>query len=340
LNQHIDGVTLKNAKPGLISAQAKGQRGTIEFTPGTLVEVDAPTGSLKDSIIFLDTPPNDPTTMPLLELLLQTGDKLVASSDLMSGQTSGANRTAKETQILAEQMMMQITVLARRFKEAFKHELDKIWRCLGVFLPDEEMTALSGGVDDPQEVQVTRAMFRMDSHVIPAADPRTKVQRVDETMAVYTTVIQNPFLMQSPNKDQIVRSVTEDVLRALGAEKVIRLLPPANQPAAPPPQPAPFWEEDAAFLQSKPHPVMPGDDDMQHAQGHTQFAQSPAGMAMTKEQKAGHEQHVRDHHAAFIRKSALRATPPEQLPQLQQQLAAQQAGPQGPQPRPHQGAPQ
>lgn len=340
INQHIDGVTLKNAKPGIISAQAKGQRGAIEFTPGLLVEVDAPTGTIRDSIVWMDPPPNDPTTMPLVQLLTQTADKLVASSDLMSGQTSGANRTAKETQILAEQMMMQITVLAGRFKGAFRHELDKIWRCFGVFLPEDEMVALVGDTGDPLQLRISRSMFQPSAHIMPAADPRTKVQRVDESMQVYTTVTQNPFLMQGPSKDALMRTVTEDVLRSLGAEKLVRLLPPAPPPGPPPPppppQPAPYWEEDAGFLQSKPHPTTPGDDDNQHIMGHMQFAASPAGASMTKEQKAGHEQHVRDHHAQLIRKTAQRMMPP------QAPAGPPGAPPPGPPPpqQPQPGAPQ
>jgi len=307
LNQHIDGATLRNAKGGFISRTMKGQRGPIAISPGELVEVDAPMGSLKDGILWNDPPPNDPTTMSLVDLLISSADKLVASSDLMSGQSSGANRTAKETQILAEQMMMQITVLARRMKEAFRHELDKIWRCWGVFLPDEEVMDIVGETGDPQQVVVGRAMFLPDAHVMPAADPRTKTQRIDETMAVFMMVTSNPYLMSLPTRDAIVRTVTEDVLRAHGAERLLKFLPPPG-PAQPPPPPPPkqYFEEDAGFLQSKPTPIHQGDDDERHTAGHREFAATPAGQSMSKEMKLAHEQHIRDHEAAKIMKTAQR----------------------------------
>ncbi|MFZ9202317.1 MAG: hypothetical protein ACO23N_07820, partial [Opitutales bacterium] len=221
-NQHIDGATLRNAKGGFISRQMKTQRGPIGISPGELVEVDVPMGALKDGVMWLEPPQNDPSTMALIDMLMGAADKLVASSDIMSGSSSGANRTAKETQILAEQMMMQITVLARRMKEAFRHELDKIWRCWGVFLPDEEVASVIGEDGSPQEVRVGRSMFTPDAHVMPAADPRTKTQRIDETMAVFQVVMTNPMLAQNP---LMVRAVTEDVLRAHGAEKLLRLMP-------------------------------------------------------------------------------------------------------------------
>src|SRR6185295_6490635 len=200
--------------------------------PGQLIEVDAPMGSMKEGILWMQPPPGDPNTMKVVELLLGLGDKMVASSDLMSGQTSGANRTAAETKILAEQMMMQITVLARRIKEAFKHELDKIWRIWGVFLPDEEVMDVVGPEGDPMSIQIGKAMFTPNAHVMPAADPRSKNQRLQETIAVYQAVQGNPYLMSQPPqiRDALMRAVTEDVLRAHGADKLVKLLPPPSPP--------------------------------------------------------------------------------------------------------------
>lgn len=303
-NQHIDGVTLRNAKGGFISSTMKGQRGTVTVQPGEFVEVDAPMGSLKDGILWLDPPQNDPTTMPLVELLIASADKLVASSDLMSGSSSGANRTAKETQILAEQMMAQLTVLARRIKLAFEHEIQKIWRLWGVFLPDEEIVDIVGEDGAPINMKIGRDMFVPDAHIIPAADPRTKIQRVDETMAVYMVVTNNPYIMNSPARDVIMRAVTEEVLRAHGAERLLKLMPPPPGPPQPPPlQPA--YEENANFLRGKGRPPHPNDDDHRHIAEHTHFlANSPSGAAMSKEQKDMTEQHIRAHHAQAIEKEA------------------------------------
>jgi len=308
INQHIDGVTLRNAKPGFISKQMKGQRGTIELRPGVLTEVDAPSGSIKDGIAWMDSPLNDPTTMPLVELLLGLGDKLVASSDLMSGQTSSANRTAKETQILAEQAMAQITVLARRIKEAFRHELDKIWRCWGVFLPDEEVVSVVGDGQQPTTVKIGRDMFRPDARVIPAADPRTKTQRVDESTAVYTLVTQSPYINQGlppPQREQAMALATEDMLRSLGAERYVKLVQPPPPPPPGPPPPRPYWAEDADFLRGKDSQPNPSDDDEQHIIGHSSVLGSPAGAAMDKKGRDMVEHHIRLHHAQLIDKKGI-----------------------------------
>lgn len=323
-NQHIDGVTFRNAKPFFYTRNMRGQRGTINMAPGQGVEVDSPMGALKDGLFFPDVPGNDPTTMPLIKMLMEAADRLVASSDMMSGQTSGANRTAKEAQILAEQMMMQITVLARRIKEAFRHELLKIWRCFGVFLPDHDIVDVVGEGVDPKRFPIGRAMFTPDSHVTPAADPRTKTERIQEAQALYGFLMQNQYLMASPSRDQMARAATEEVLTALGAVRFLKLMPPPPQPPQPP-QPMAPPEENAAFLQNKPHPVHPGDDDMAHAADHEAFIASPGGQKLSKEQRDGIEQHVRDHHAQHIRKSVQRGAQhmpmagpiPPQMPQQQ-----------------------
>jgi hypothetical protein len=237
---------------------------------------------------------------------MTAADKLVASSDLMSGTTSGANRTAKETQILAEQMMMQITVLARRIKEAFRHEIDKIWRCWGVFLPDEEIVDVVGDDGAPMQLRVGRSLFTPDANVVPAADPRTKTQRIDETMAVYQVVTSNPYIMQGsppPVRDAIMRAVTENVLRAHGAEELVKMLPPPQPPQPPPPPPKPYWEEDAGFLRGQDNPTHANDNDDEHLQGHVTMLNTPAGKALDKQGRDMAERHIRAHHAQKIQKA-------------------------------------
>jgi hypothetical protein len=256
---------------------------------------------------FPQFPPNDPSIMRIVQMLMEAADKMVASSDMMSGQTSGANRTAKEAQILSEQMMMQITVLARRIKGAFKHELDKIWRCWGVFLPEDELVDIEGRDGaDPTQLRIGRAMFTPNAHVTPAADPRTKTQKLEETQQVYQAVTANPYLMNQPPpvRDAIMRAVTEDVLQALGAFRLIKLLPPPGpMKPPPPPPPAPYWQEDAGFLRGQDHPVHPSDNDQEHIAGHQTTLNGPAGAKMDKAGRDMAERHIRFHIAADIEKT-------------------------------------
>lgn len=313
INQHINGVTLRNSKPGFISRQLRTARGAINTEPGRMIEVDAPPAALKEGIVWMDPPQNDSTTMPLVNMISGMGDKLAGSSDILSGSTSGANRTAKEIQILNAQLMKQISVLARRVKEAFKHEIDKIWRCWGVFLPEEpESMPVVGDAGQPEELPISRSMFVPDARVMPASDPRMKFERVEETMNVFGVVMNNPMLAQNP---MVLRAATEDVLRAHDADRMVGLMGPPPQPPQPPPPMEPFREE-AGWLRSQDHPPHPTDDDQAHLQSHMAFINSPAGKALSPDGRKMAEAHIRATLAAIHEKSASGGQSPMGPPQM------------------------
>lgn len=294
INQHIDGVTLRNAKPVFMNRNLRTQRGTVNIQPGEVIEVDGSTQAMKDGIFWMDPPLNDPTTMPLASMIGAMADKVSGSGDLMSGQTSGANRTAKEIQILNTQVMMAITVLARRVKEAQKHELDKIWRCFGVCLPDEEIVDIIDEAGSPQSIKIGRGMFIPDAHVMPAADPRMKFERVEDQTILFQLVAGNPYLMQSPNAGMLMKMATEDLFRAHGAERYIPLIP-EPPPPPPPPQAKPPFEEEAGWLKGQDSPVHPDDDDAHHITSHGFFASSQPGGALDKTGVDMKDRHIRAH---------------------------------------------
>ncbi len=116
-----------------------------------------------------------------------------------------------------------------------------------------------------------------------------------------------------------MRKVTEDVLRALGADSLIRLLPPVPQGPPPPPPPRPYWEEDAGFLKgqdAKPHPA---DDDALHIRGHQDMLNGPPGTVIDKGGRDMAERHIRFHVAQQIQKAGQAE---QQKAALQQQLTA------------------
>lgn len=294
LNQHVVGAVVRNGKPGFISRALRGARGGIEIQPGKLTEVDAPPEALDKGIKWMDPPLNDPTTMPLIKMVLELGEKLSGSADLMSGSTSGSNRTAKEIQILNAQLMKQISVLARRVKGAFKHELDKIWRCWGVFLPDEpEPTqVVDPATGQPAEIPISRRMFIPDARVMPAADPRMRFEKIEEANNKMGIVMNNPMLMQNP---MALYVATQEVLQAQDGDRILATVQPPQPPQ--PPQPVEPFKEEAGWLRNEDHPVVPQDDDQAHMAQHSQFLSSPQAQMLTGQQRAMAEAHMRGHAA-------------------------------------------
>jgi hypothetical protein len=303
LNQHIDGVTLTNARPAIISRQLKLQRGSVNIQPGELIEADGPISAMKDGIFWLDPPESDPSTLGLVSLMVGMADKVAGSSEIMSGQTSGANRTAKEMQILNAQIMKQISVLARRVKEAFRHELDKIWRCWGTFLPEFEIMDIVNDSGQPERIPVSRKMFIPDARVNPSADPRMRFEKIEEIQQQMQQVAANPMLNQNP---QVIYAMTQEMLTVFNLDQIKALVQPPQQPE--PPQPMNPKMEEAGWLRNQFHPVMPQDNDDEHYASHVLALASPDFQMLSKEQREGAAQHLRDHMAQKHEKAARQAT--------------------------------
>lgn len=326
INQHIDGMTLRNAKPMFMSRQVRMQRGGINIGPGEVNEVDGPANQIRDAIMFLDPPMNDPSTVPLIKMLDGMKDVIAGSGDLMSGQSPGSNQTKAGMEILNEQMMTPITVLGRRVTEAFRHELDKIWRCWGVFLEDEDVADIVNDNNEPEQLPIGRWMFSPTAHLVPASDPRAKSQRSDDHQKLMGFVMNNPFIMQNPQAaPPILRALTEEGFRIMGGDRLIPLLPPIPpQPQGPPPA-KPQWAENAGFLRGQDSGVNPDDNDDEHMGDLMGFLQSPAGQMMDKTGRDMAERHMRAHQASKIEKNG------RQIEQQKRQLGI--GGPPGPGPQ-------
>lgn len=298
LNQRIDLGTLQNAPPGFISRQLRGARGAQSTQPGQLNEVDAPMGVIKDAVWYMQVPQGDGLTVEMLELLQSMVEKF-GGSDIIAGEVPKSNNTATGMSILNEQAMMPITVLARRVKDAETHELQKIWRCFGTFLPEEEIVDVIDENGEAAQVPIGRAMFRPDARVQPVADIRMKTQRVQETGAAYQFGMNDPVIAQTPAAMQVLR---ENVLRATDQSEVIpKIQPPPPQP---PPPPRPASQENSDYLRGKDSAVHPMDDDAKHIEDHERFKGTPGGKALEPTQAQMLDQHIRNHRANLLDKTA------------------------------------
>jgi hypothetical protein len=262
---------------------------------------------------------------------------MAGSSDLMSGQIPGSNQTKGGLQILNEQMMTPITVLARTTRESFQHELTKIWRCFGVFLEDDDIASVISEGGQGQQVPIGKYMFQPTARLVPAADPRMKSARMEDHKALFEYCLNNPILKMNPQVGiAVMTKLTEEGFRIFpDGQTLIPLLNPPQPPPPPPPQPMPQWAENAGFLRGQDHPVLPTDDHDQHIQELAIFMQSRDAQVMDKPGRDMAQKHMRDHVAARL----------EQQGQQQQQLlggmpdGSQNGAPPGPPPDPPPGSP-
>jgi hypothetical protein len=301
INQWIDGMALKNAKPAFMSRQSRMARGTINIGPGQFNEIDVPMGSIKDAITFIDPPQADPGTVPLIRMLDGMRDVIAGNSDLMSGQAPGSNQTKAGMQILNEQMMAPITVLARQTKEEFRHELTKIWRCWGVFLEDQDVVDVVSDTGQPTRIPIGKWMFTPSVHLVPASDPRMKSQRLEDLQGLTGFIMGLPAIAQNPAVGgPIMMKLAEMVFNVYpdgGA-----LIPLLQPPPPPPPQPMSQLEENVGFLRGQDHPVHPADNDEEHLAHIRAFQQSPDAQSLDTKGKVMLENHHRMHVAQALEK--------------------------------------
>lgn len=332
INQMVDGQAVKNAKPMFMSKQGRMARGAINIGPGQVNEIDVPMGSIKDAIMFLDPPNSDPGTVPLIKMLEGMRDTIAGNGDLMSGQAPGSNQTKGGMQILNEQMMAPITVLARRTKDAFSHELYKIWRCWGVYLEDEEVVDVIGENGQPQEMKIGKWMFAPGVHLVPASDPRMKSQRMEDLQTLTSFVMSMPNIMQNPAVGgPVLTKLCKMVLSVFpDGDQLIPLLEP---PPPPPPQPKEQLEENAGFMRGQDSPVHPADDDDQHLSEIEMFMTGPDAGALDTKGKLMVQNHARGHVASRMQKRG------QQLGQQGNAFGPQAGGPIGMAPGPGFGPP-
>ncbi len=310
LRQFAIALAMNNSPPAFISRQHQMTRGDISTAPGKVNEVNIPPGQIKDAIVWMQTPMPNSGMASLVDKVEIWANRMTASGEILSGEPTGANETAKGMTIRVEQAMKSITVQARRMTQAMQHLADKIWRYFAVFVEEEEYIKVSNEDGTFEEIRISRDDFRADSDLVPVADPRvgSRVQEAEEAMQLYAMCFgganqpPNPLLMNDP---EVLYAVTQRVLKAMHEPEIARLVkpPPPAPPEEPPPTPMSQEEEDEGFLMGKPHPVMPDDDDETHMMRTEFFKQDPKGYKiLPPDMKKLYDDHERTHAAQRMRK--------------------------------------
>lgn len=204
INQMIDAATLQNAGGGFLGDGAKILGGEKAFRSGEWKRVSMTAGALKDSIVPLPAAGPSAVSFNLLELLIAAAKDITASTDALTGTSSGQEQP---TTLLAriEQAQKIISGILKRIHRAFGLELRILRRLNRDYLDDEEYFQLNDaepeqGDDgqpklgpDGQPVMTETARIGREDYedadldVVPVSDPTTvsdmqKMARADSLM--------------------------------------------------------------------------------------------------------------------------------------------------------------
>ena len=225
INQLIDAGTMATTAGGFLSRGIKIRGGNYNFAPLEWKHVDSTGDDLAKGIVPLPVREPSQVLYTLLTTLVQYGERIVGSTDIMVGDNVGQNTPAETSRTMAEQGMKVFAGIFKRVHKALKEEFKKLYRLNQLYLPQEYNYAT--GVVLASDYAMNADMLR------PAADPHivSDTQRIMQAQTLLQTATSVPgFNMYNV----LVRYL--DAMKITNIEEV---LPNPKGPNAVQPQPNP-----------------------------------------------------------------------------------------------------
>jgi len=224
VNQLVDAGTLANTAGGFLSRGIKLRGGNYSFNPMEWKHVDTTGDDLRKGIVPLPVREPSQVLFTLLNLLINYGERIGGSVDILSGQNPGQNTPAETTRTMAEQGMKIFNGIFKRTHRSLKQEFRKLYRLNQIFVTENTpyvSNAKSAGLvlASDYEGPVT--------DVMPTADPSvtSDAQRVNQAAAIAQRVAATPGLYNRYEAEYAF-------LKAMKVTNIDKLLPDPKGPNA------------------------------------------------------------------------------------------------------------
>ena len=218
INQLVDAGTMANTAGGFLSRGIKIRGGNYNFAPMEWKHVDSTGEDLAKGIYPL--PVREPSNVlyTLLTTLVNYGERIVGSTDIMVGENVGQNTPAETSRTMAEQGMKVFAGIFKRTYRALNEEIRKVYRLNQLYLPEE--TKFAGGGVLATDYQDSSTDIR------PSADPHvvSDVQRIMQAETLKQTALMVPGFN--------VYNVMKRYLEALKIPNIDEVLPDPKGPNA------------------------------------------------------------------------------------------------------------
>ena len=137
INQLVDAGTMANTAGGFLSRGIKIRGGNSNFAPLEWKHVDTTGDDLRKGIVPLPVREPSQVLFTLLGMLINYGERIGGSVDILVGQNPGQNTAAETTRTMAEQGMKIFSGIFKRTYRSLKQEFRKIYRLNQLYLDDE-----------------------------------------------------------------------------------------------------------------------------------------------------------------------------------------------------------
>lgn len=218
INQLVDAGTMANTAGGFLSRGIKIRGGNYNFAPLEWKHVDSTGEDLAKGIYPLPVREPSQVLFTLLTTLVNYGERIVGSTDIMVGENVGQNTPATTATNMIDQGMKVFAGIFKRTYRALNDELKKVYRLNQLYLPDSYK--FSTGVVQSSDYQQSADMLR------PAADPHvvSDTQRIQQAQALVQAS------STAPGFDQY--QVMKRYLEALKVPNIDQVLPNPKGPNA------------------------------------------------------------------------------------------------------------
>lgn len=243
INQLVDAGTMANTAGGFLSRGIKLRGGNYTFNPMEWKHVDTTGDDLRKGIVPLPVREPSQVMFTLLNLLINYGERIGGSVDILSGQNPGQNTPAETTRTMAEQGMKIFNGIFKRTHRSLKQEFRKLYRLNQIFV--NENTPYVSDSNGSGIVLATDYEGPV-TDVMPTSDPSitSDAQRISQASAIASRVAATPGLYNRYEAEYAF-------LKALKVTNIDKLLPDPSGPNAIPVPPNPKLQIEQMKLQAK-----------------------------------------------------------------------------------------
>ena len=305
LRQLIDAGTLANLPAGFKARGVRVRDDDTPLQPGEFRDVDAPGGSLRDSLIPLPFKEPSGTLLSLLGLLVDSGKRFAAIADMQVGDANQAMPVGT-TIALLEKGTKVMSAIHKRMHYAQKIEFKLLAKIFGEQLPEIYPYEVAGA-----DRAVKKSDFDDRVDIVPVSDPNifSMSQRIMLAQERLQLVNSNPNV----HSQEGIYEAYRDMYASLGVEDPDRYL---KQPEEQVPT-DPVTENANLMIKGIEPKAFKEQNHDAHIQVHMAFMstplvqQNPQGMGML-------QAHIFEH---MVFKAELEIEAQLANPEIQQQLA-------------------
>ena len=215
INQLIDAGTMATTAGGFLSRGIKLRGGNYSFAPLEWKHVESTGDDLRKGIMPLPVREPSQVLFTLLDLLINYGERIGGSVDVLSGVSPGQNTPAETSRNSVEQGMKIFSGIFKRTYRSLRDEFRKLYRLNQLYITKNvEFTDSK----DNNGMVLTTDYIGDSSSIRPSADPHviSDSQRLMQAEAIANRAAMNPMYdkyevekiylkaLKIPNVDQVL----------------------------------------------------------------------------------------------------------------------------------------